>query len=353
MKKRLILTAAIALIVITILLLIKSGPLFKTNSEVTLTTVKKEDLVKKISASGKIKANQEVELRFQTSGRLAWVGVKEGDLVKKWQAIASLDTRELERDFQKALRDYSKERWDFEQEREDQNVTTDNLDQHTLTNEVRRILEKNQFDLEKAIMDVEIKEIALKYATLITPISGIVTEIDSPIAGVNITPARASFTIANPNSVYFSADIDEVDISGIRTGQSAVIVLDSFPEEEFESQVSQVGFNAKTTSGGGTAFEVKFPLPENLNQKFKLGMNGDVEIFLRKKTDVLTVPIAAIMEREEKTYVWLVEKGRAKKTEVEIGALSDQKAEITKGLKEGDKIIAKGISKIKEGEKIR
>ena len=92
-----------------------------------------------------------------------------------------LDTRELQKKLQKALKDYMKERWDFEQERENYGITTDNLDSYTLSNEVRRILEKNQFDLDKAVLDVELKDIALKYATLISPISGIVTHID-PLA---------------------------------------------------------------------------------------------------------------------------------------------------------------------------
>jgi len=51
--------------------------------------VKKKDLLESVSASGKVEAEEEAVLTFQTSGRLAWVGVKEGDRVEQWQAIAS------------------------------------------------------------------------------------------------------------------------------------------------------------------------------------------------------------------------------------------------------------------------
>lgn len=321
-------------------------------SEFEFFTVKQGNLVSSISASGVIKAEEEVELKFQTSGMLSWVGVKEGDYVTKGQTIARLDQDELFLNLQKQLKDYLKKRWDFEQDRESYGVTADDLNKFTLTNEIRRILEKNQFDLEKAVIDVELKNIALKYATLITPIAGIVTSIDTPVAGVNITPATAVFTISNPDSVYFSANIDETEIGKVKLGQKVKIILDSYSDQEIESEVGQINFKAIRTSGGGTAFPVKISLPENEGQKFKLGMNGDAEIIIEEKENVLYVPTSAVMKRKEKNYLWLVENGKAKKKEVSIGLETDDKVEILAGLEEGDKVVSKGVSKIKEGEKI-
>jgi len=351
MKKKTIIIIILFIFVSAVFLKRKSFS--KKKDEFTLTTIKKENLVNKISASGVIKADKEVNLKFQTSGRLAWVGVKEGDFVNQWQAIAQLDIRELQKNLEKAIRDYSEERWDFEQEREDQSVSADDLNKYTLSNDVRRILEKNQFDLEKAVLDVELKDIALKYATLVTPISGIITRIDAPIAGVNITPATAVFTVSNPQSVYFSANIDEMDIAKIRLNQKTEIVLDSLPDQELESIIVQIGFTSVKTSGGGTAFPIKTLLPQNQDLQFKLGMNGDIEIVLEEKENVLFIPISAVMERKEKRFVWLVENGKAAKKEVKVGFETDEDIEILEGLKEGDKVISKGVSKVKEGEKIQ
>ena len=63
--------------------------------KVETVEVVKGDIVEAISASGEVDASQKADLTFQGSGKLAWVGVKEGDTVKKYQAIASLDKREL------------------------------------------------------------------------------------------------------------------------------------------------------------------------------------------------------------------------------------------------------------------
>ena len=82
-------------------------------------SVKRGDLKQELTISGTVDAEEKVTLRFKTSGRLSWVGVKEGDYVKKYQAIASLDQRELKKTLQKELNDYMNERWDFDQSQED------------------------------------------------------------------------------------------------------------------------------------------------------------------------------------------------------------------------------------------
>lgn len=306
--------------------------------------VKKQNLLQTISTSGKVQAENQVTLKFQTSGKLAWVGVKEGDDVKQWQAIASLDKQELKKKLKKELNDYMNERWDFEQGRETYEVTTDDLDRYTLTNEIRRILEKAQFDLNNTVIDVEIADLTEKLATIVSPIDGIVTKIESPIAGVNITPATAEFTVADPSTMKFVANVDESDIGEIRIGQKVITSLDAYSEEEFEGKVGKIAFASITTSGGGTAFPVEILLSENINQKFKVGMNGDAEIILASREEVLTVPLKAIKRKKGKTYVQIIEEKKTKEIEVEIGIEDETKAEITKGLSE-DQVVITGEKK--------
>lgn len=324
------------------LLIAVGGSLFifkrRTKEEIKTTKVTKKDLMKIISASGKVKSENEVTLKFQTSGKLSWVGVKEGDQVKKWQAIASLDKRELEKELKKELVDYMNERWNFEEDRETYHVTTDDLDKYTLTNAVRRLLEKAQFDLDRDVLDVEIAHLAVELATIVTPIEGIVTHIDVPMAGVNITPAQATFIIADPNQMVFEANVDEVDIGGIETGQEAILTLDAYLEEEIKSEVIQISFQAITTRGGGTAFPVKIRLPENKTLRFKLGMNGDVEIILEKKEDVLVVPLEAVKKKKGKAFVKVLENGNLKEVEITTGLETETKIEVLSGLEEGQKV---------------
>ncbi len=63
--------------------------------------VKRQTLKEFLSLSGDIDAEEKTTAKFQTSGLLTWVGVKEGDYVKKYQGLASLDRRELEKNLKK------------------------------------------------------------------------------------------------------------------------------------------------------------------------------------------------------------------------------------------------------------
>jgi len=311
----------------------------KPEQKYETTKVQKEDLTDIVSASGTIQAEDQVDLKFQTSGLLTWVGVKEGDEVKKWQAIASLDKRELEKNLLKTLRDYSSERNDFEEESQ---VT---YKDEILTNTVRRILEKNQFDLDKAVADVEIKDLAIKLATMVTPIAGIVTHIDTPVAGVNITPATAVFTIANPTKMKFVANVDEADIGKVKVGQKVTLTLDAYPNQEIEGEVGKIAFASVATKGGGTAYPIDIYLPENQELQFKVGMNGDLEIIISGVEDVLNVPSEAITEKEGKKFVRVIEGRQIKEVKVETGLMTETKTQITKGLTEGETIIVRAKTK--------
>ena len=95
-------------------------------------------------------AEKAVELKFQASGKLTWVGAKEGDTVTAYQALAGLDRREVQKNLEKALRDYSSERNDFEQT---WRVTYDGKTPNDAFNDtVKRILEKTNGILEKAVL---------------------------------------------------------------------------------------------------------------------------------------------------------------------------------------------------------
>lgn len=306
-----------------------------------------KDLIQSVDVSGVVKAQNEAEVKFQTSGKLAWVGVQKGDRVQKWQALASLDKRELEKRLNKELLDFLSERWDFEQNREDYQAAGISLEKAMLSDAGKRILEKDQFNLDQTIIDYEIAKISYDLATIYSPIEGIITDIDIPIAGVNITPATAAITVTNPSLMIFEAKIDEIDIGLVREGQAVVIILDAYPEEKFEGTISKIDFNATTTKGGGTAFPAEIILPENSQLKFKNGMNGDAEIIINKKEQALTIPIEAVKEKDGKSTVRIIENREIKTVEITTGLTTDNLIEVLSGLTTDQTVIVseKKISK--------
>lgn len=314
------------------------------NNTPTIATavVRRGDFVNTLSSSGKTKADRSVELKFQTSGKLAWVGVTEGASVSAYQAIARLDDRELQKNLEKSLRSYANKRNDFDQAGLDSPAIKPS---DAANDRIRRILQKNQWDLEQAVLDVELKNLALELSTLITPIAGIVTRVDTPVAGVNITPATAVFVVSDPTSLIFEANVDETDISGLSVGQSATISLDAFPEATFSGTISYISYTSRESAGGATVFPIKvaFDNPQNL----RIGLNGDITIATTKQPHVLTVPIEAIREEKGKTFVYRKVGNTFIKTPVSTGPKNEDDIVITAGLNEGDIVVTKGFSNIR------
>ncbi len=315
----------------------------KTASSIQMAAVKRTTFTKTVTSSGKIKAARAAELKFQTSGKLTWVGVKEGDHVEAYQAIAKLDVREVQKNLENELRDYAKQRNDFE---EMWRVTYRGVKdpQTALTDTVKRILEKNQWDLEKAVLDVEIEHLSVEFATLVTPIAGIVTRADTPIAGINITPATAVFEVVDPGSLVFEASVDEVEVGGILVGRPAMVTLDAFPDTPLAGAVTKIAFAAKTSSGGATVFPVEVSIATS--SAVRIGMNGDVAIEADKEGDVLVVPTEAVREDEKGSYVYKKEGKAFKKVLVELGTQSDGEVVIRSGVTEGDEVVIKGFTNL-------
>ncbi len=287
-----------------------------------------------ISSSGKTHAREQADLHFQTYGKLAWVGVKEGDTVQEWQTLASLDIADLRKNLDKALRDYSKERNDFEQDR------LDTYRYPALTDTIKRVLEKNQWDLEKAVMDVELKDIALRLAYLTTPIAGIITHIDTPIAGVNVT-ATSTFTVVNPQSLVFTSNVDEVDVGKIKPNQNAEVRLDAYPDDTFKGQVLSIAYAAEISAGGATVFPVDVSF--NRTDILRNGLNGDVTFIIREEPNAISISQDAIRENEKEKYVIKKINNNYVKQTVRTGINDDNNTQIIEGLAAGDEVVTKGF----------
>ena len=294
-------------------------------------TVKRGDIKETLTLSGKIDAVEKTTLRFQTSGRLAWVGIKEGDRVKPYQALASLDVREVQKTLEKTLRDYSNQRNDF-----DQTVTTTYTGSPTDYNDtIKRILEKNQWDLEKTVLDVELKNLAIEYSTLFTPIEGIITKVDAKNAGINITPATAEIDVINPKTLYLSVTADQGEVTKIREGLIGDLTFDAFPETHYVGSISAISFTPKSDESS-TVYEVKVMLTNPSDTTFRVGMTADAVFATKLVKDALAIPSSAISTKNGKSYVQKLVNDKPVETLVTLGDELDNDRIILSGLSEGD-----------------
>ncbi len=292
-------------------------------------SVKKSNIQEELVLSGEIKASDYAKLPFQTGGRLTYVGVQEGDFVKKGKLIASLDQRQLQKQLKKDLNDYLTTRWTFDQ------TKSDNKDV-VKSEAVQRVLDKSQFTLDNSVLDVEIQNVALEFANLYSPINGVVTNTNDLHPGMNIS-AAAYFEVVNPDTLYFEVTADQTELTQIKEGQQGTLILDAYPNEKISGTISQISFSPKEDESG-TVYKVRFTITgPNDNLKYRLGMTGDVTFITKAKKNVMYVPFNYLHEDGNGNYVY-TDKEKKMKKKVKTGIESDTKVEITSGLKEGDVI---------------
>lgn len=324
----------IVIAVIALILLISFSNYRNSSSankqKASTVKVERSDLTETLVLSGAIDAREKATLTFQSAGRLSYVGVKEGDYVGRGQTIAALDKRSVQKNLQKELNSFLIARWDLDQ------VRDDNKDK-AMTDSIKRVIDKTQFSLNNEIINVELQQLAVEFSNLATPISGIVTRVDTPNAGINITPASAVFEVVNPKTLFFSASVDQNDVARISEGMKANISVDAFPQNKIEAVVDTISFVPKSGETG-TVYDIKLKITKKDSDiNYRIGMTGDVEFITRTKKQALSIPITSLKEEPNgKKYVLLKKGTKQEKRSVKTGLETEDRIEILQGLSQGD-----------------
>lgn len=301
------------------------------------------DLQQTLEVSGALDAKEKVRLRFLAGGKLTYLGAKEGDYIKKWQTIATIDQATLQKQLSQDLNNYLKERWDWEQTRDDYVENGFGEDEPAPDLRTRREVDKAQWDLNNEVLDVEIRDIAIQNTRLTSPIAGILTTAPTAVAGMQLL-STDYFEVVNPDTLVFKAAVDEVDIKEVGEGLPVKIEFDSFPDEIMNSVISYISY-ASSQSSSGTVFVVEMPVDQlNFPFSLRLGMNGDATIILAEKNNVLTVPIEATRERDGKVLVDVkvensADENQTQEREIEIGLEGTDYLEVTGGLTDQDLVL--------------
>ena len=297
--------------------------------------VEQKNIASEIVTAGKISSQSESTIHPAVNGKVVWVPVKEGDFVKKGQAIASLDKEKYEI----ALRQTEQDVVAFDAELE---KLYDGRRNKTSIESYDEKIERTALEAAKNKAYDEWLEAKrnLKDTVITSPFAGTVIEVNVH-PGEEIFYTTAIAKIADIENLNFTAELDDTDVGQIKEGQKTIVTLDAFPEEEIVSQVESVSFVSNVTSSGSDVFEVKFNLEQE--EDYRIGMNGESRIIIQEKEDVLAVPVEAIFDEN---FVHVKTNGEFVKREVEKGIESDSEVEIVSGLSKDETVVIAGLEEI-------
>jgi RND family efflux transporter MFP subunit len=316
-------------------------------TKVQTVKVSQGDLVQSVSTSGTVKADQYSQLTFPAGGKIAGVFVKSGDKVGKGAWIAQLDTVPLNAAYQQALGNYRNYQAQAEQALD--SVKGHSGDETFAQKVTRTTAEVNRDNAYNAMLAAQDN---LANAVITAPFSGVMDTVSPSSPGMQVVAASANYTIVNPATVYFDSEVEESDLPNVSVGQKVNIKLDAYPDETFQGLVVNVGLVAFTSSTGGNAYHVRISLPKNDNLKFRVGMQGDVDIIYNTIPNVLKVSSSAVVADGGKSYVWGIEGGKSKKINIETGKSSTDETEVKSGLSSGQEVIDNPASNFAASTKV-
>lgn len=364
---KLIIGAGVIAVLIIIFLTAKN--LFDPAVEVKLTTAviqTPSQTNASLSANGYVVAQRKAAVASKGTGRLVYLGVVEGDQVKKDQVIGRLEDNDIramlesaksnlklnEADLKDAENNYKRLQSLFK------TGSSSQLELDAAESRYLRVLA----GIEVAKANLRSQEVALENTLIRAPFDGTVLtknaeigEIVAPFAA-SVTSRGALVTMADMKSLQVEADVSESNIEKIMPDQECEIVLDAYPMHSYKGYVTKI---VPTADRGKATVMVKVAF-KNYDSKVLPEMSAKVVFLGEKKENEITdekpaliVPFTSVVKRNNKDVVFIVRDDKAVEVPVKIGRQFNTYVEITAGISDGDKVIEKPVEDLKTGSKVK
>lgn len=371
--KRIVVAAVILISAILMLLVRSRAVVVETGSVVQVYPTQTFTL---LNASGYVVAQRKAAVASKTTGRLEWIGVEEGSLVKAGQVIARLENRDLQALVQQGEAGLQNARSLQEQARAE---LADAEQSFKRQQELLKqgIVSRSEYDAAEArfkraaaalrgaeagiagsAASLKGATVNLDYSLIRAPFDAVVLTKNADVGDI-ITPLGAAanakaavVTIADLGSLQVEADVSESNLDKIRQGQPCEITLDAIPNSRFRGVLHMV---VPTADRAKASIMVKVRFVD-ADPRILPEMSAKVAFLEREAgtTDQqprIAVNPAAIVSIDGRDGVYLVKGDRVVFTPVVRGAKLGDLIEVS-GVRSGDRIAVKPLAKLKDGSKI-
>ena len=376
-KRRRLILGGVSVAILVVFGVVAARGNGKTIDPSRLAAIEKGDLARSVVATGKVQPLTKVEIKSKASGIVKQLYVDYGERVKEGQILAELDKEQLEAAVREAkanllAAEAAWERTKIAAEGPDlpflklaleraRQLYADGLIAPSLLEDADKAYQMalnaqtaaksqarvSKAEVEKARAALERYESDLRYATIRSPMDGLVlsrdVEVGDAVSSILVLGSQATLvmTLGDVSEVYVLGKVDEADIGRVYMGQRARIVVESFKDKSFAGKVTKISPLGKEKDNV-TTFEVRVSI-QNPGGELKTNMTANAEIILEEKKSVLIVPESAVLYDKERKPSLEVPDPRAdggkRKITVKLGISNGVKTELVEGLKEGDKVV--------------
>lgn len=354
-KRKTITLVAAAIIVLAIAAFVWfSGILIPAQEvEVTSVTLTYPSFANAVlTASGYVVAQQKASLASKATGRLVYLGVEEGDKVRKNEIIARIEDQDVVAALAQARANFEVAKADFDDARqwlERQRTmyasgTTSKADLDAAEARFKRV----EASIKAAEANVRSSEVALENTRIRAPFDGTVltknANVGEVVAPFAAGSSRAAVvTIADMSSLEVEADVSEANITRVKPGAPCEITLDAYPEIRYQGFVHKI---VPTADRAKATVLTKVRFTER-DERVLPEMSAKVT-FLSKQLEKgeadakpkLTVPSSAVVTRDGRKIVLLVREDRIIETPVKTAGKIGDRTVLEEGVAQGDQVVA-------------
>lgn len=330
-----------------------------------------------LAATGYVVAQRQASIASKAIGRLEFIGVKVGDLVKEGQVIARLEHADMEALLQQAQAKVGVARAQL-------GATKPELEEAALHLErVNTLLAKSfvtqaEHDIasarirrataavrsaQAAVAAAEAERrnatVQLENTNVRAPFDGVVTkklaeigEVVSPMS-VTVRSGGSVVSIVDPTSVVVDAEVSESMIHRVQKGQPADIQLDAVPDHQYQGEVMQV-MPVADRSKGTILVRIRFL---DLDEGVRSDVSAKVIFGALPGAQIIgeewSVPSSAVVTREGRSVVLLVRGGRVVETVVQVDMSMGANTPVHGSLAQTDDVIVTPSSDLRDGTVVK
>ncbi|CAN5767822.1 efflux RND transporter periplasmic adaptor subunit [soil metagenome] len=334
---------------------------------VELTPVTRKDMIDTITVVGNLVGAATVDAVPRVQGRLDAVYVKLGDPVRRGQAIAKIEDRELVEQIKQAEATYNVSQATIRQRQADLKLAQNNMERSKSLFE-RDLLPRQTFDdtdarfqaaqaqlelsmaqMEQTRSRLDELKINLSNTVITSPVEGFIGKRTlDPGASVGVNTSFIS--VVDIRTVRLVINVVEKDLRRIHQGTAVEVEVDAYPGENFSGRVARL---APILDPATRTAQVEIEIP-NATYRLKPGMYARARFTVEKHDGALVVPTLAVVDLQGKIGVWVPadEGDNPVFNLVTIGIEQQDFTELTSGVKEGQRIITTGAAALRPGDRI-
>ena len=320
--------------------------------EVRVMETKRASVQRERSFAGTVRAEETVPLSFEVEGRIRSLPVQMGQRVESGEVVARLDCSDYRLEAQRRQSEVDRAEAVLDRARSDhRRIRNLYQKEHTSRSELDRALA----EYRSAKADLRVAEKALEQArdkvedcTLTTDRAGRISRVPAE-EQQNIRAGQTVAVLSVTDRRQLRVFVPEEVIARIEPGDQAEAKFDTLSEKIFPARVREMGVEAARS----TTYPVRLDL-ESAPEGLRPGMVGRA-VFRFSEPPGIVLPAKAVLGREgEKAWVFVVdpETKRAQRRSVEVGALREQGLVLESGLKEGEHVVIRGMSRLEQGEEV-